>query len=86
MIVTDGGFAPTAPSSWPCITTALTAAFRRAVLRLFVRRGLFGRTYAMLAGHSGFHVHDAVLVPDSDVAFASASRFTARAILSRSSA
>ena len=43
------------------------------MLRLFVRRGLFERedAAAMLAWpHSGFHVHDAVLVPDGDVAFA----------------
>jgi hypothetical protein len=52
---------------------ALTEAFRRAVLRRFVRRGLFERddAAAMLAWpHSGFHVHDAVLVPDGDLAFA----------------
>ncbi|HET6341057.1 MAG TPA: hypothetical protein VFG78_02615 [Gemmatimonadota bacterium] len=43
------------------------------MLRLFVRRGLFERedAEAMLAWpHSGFHVHDAVLVPDGDMAFA----------------
>jgi len=43
------------------------------VRRLFVRRGLFEEddAQAMLAWpHSGFHVHDAVLVPDGDVAFA----------------
>ena len=54
-------------------TAQLTEAFRRAVLRLFVRRGLFERedAEAMLAWpHSGFHVHDAVLVPDGDMAFA----------------
>ncbi len=65
----DGTFVP-----WPAHdTAALTEAFRRAVLRCFVRRGVFERedAEAMLAWpHSGFHVHDAVLVPDGDVAFA----------------
>ena len=45
----------------------------RVILRLFVRRGLFepDEAQAMLTWpHSGFHVHDAVLVPDGDVAFA----------------
>ena len=77
---TDGGFRPDgAFVPWPARdTAALTEAFRRAVLRLFVRRGLFESedAHAMLAWpHSGFHVpgfhvHDAVLVPDGDVAFA----------------
>jgi hypothetical protein len=43
------------------------------VIRLFVRRELFERedAEAMLAWlHSGFQVHDAVLVPGGDVAFA----------------
>ena len=51
----------------------LTRAFRRAVLRLFVRRGLFEADDAqgMLAWpHSGFHVHDGVWVPDGDMDFA----------------
>jgi len=41
----------------------LTEAFRRAVLRWFVRRGLLEEATArgMLAWpHSGFHVHDGV--------------------------
>ncbi len=45
--------------------TTLTEAFRRAVLRLFVRRELLdGETaQGMLAWpHSGFHVHDGVWV------------------------
>ena len=75
MIATDGGFrADGTFVPWPAHDTAqLTEAFRRAVLRLFVRRGLFERedAEAMLAWpHSGFHVHDAVLVPDGDMAFA----------------
>ena len=75
MIVTDGGFRPDGTFvAWPAHdTAALTEAFRRAVLRLFVRREVFERedAEAMLAWpHSGFHVHDAVLVPDGDVAFA----------------
>jgi hypothetical protein len=75
MIATDGGFRPDGTFvPWPAHDTSqLTEAFRRAVLRLFVRRGLFERedAEAMLAWpHSGFHVHDAVFVPDGDMAFA----------------
>jgi hypothetical protein len=75
MIVTDGAFRPDGTFvAWPAHdTAALTEAFRRAVLRLFVCRGLFERedAEAMLAWpHLGFHVHDAVLVPDGYVAFA----------------
>lgn len=59
---------------WPAHdTAALTEAFRRAVLRTFVRRGVFESedADAMLAWpHSGFHVHDAVWVSDGDTAFA----------------
>jgi len=54
-------------------TAALTEAFRRAVLRLFVRRGIFEADDAegMLAWpHSGFHVHDGVWVADGDLDFA----------------
>ena len=73
MLATDGGFrADGTFVSWPAHdTAALTEAFRRAVLRLFVRRGLFERedAEAMLAWpHSGFHVHDAVLVSATAVA------------------
>ncbi len=48
-------------------------AFRRAVLRLLVRRGLFDEDQAqgMLQWpHPGFHVHTGVGVPEDDRAFA----------------
>jgi hypothetical protein len=51
----------------------LTEAFRRAVLRLFVRLELFAEDQAggMLTWpHSGFHGHTAVWVPMDDRAFA----------------
>ena len=75
MIVTDGGFRPDGTFvPWPAHdTVALTEAFRRAVLRAFVRRGVLepDEADAMLAWpHSGFHVHDAVWVSDGDTAFA----------------
>ena len=65
--VTDGGFRPDGTFvSWPVHDTArLTEAFRRAVLRLFVRLELFDEDQAagMLTWpHSGFHVHTAVWV------------------------
>jgi len=47
--------------------------FRRALLRLFVRRGIFEEDEArtMLQWpHSGFHVRDGVLVPEDDTQFA----------------
>ncbi|MGH7670111.1 MAG: transposase, partial [Gemmatimonadaceae bacterium] len=61
MLVTDGGFrADGTFVPWPAHdTVALTEAFRRAVLRLFVRRGIFEAddARAMLAWpHAGFHV------------------------------
>lgn len=60
--------------SWPAHDTArLTEAFRRAVLRLFVRRAPFDEDEAagMLAWpHSAFHVHTAVWIPEDDRAFA----------------
>ncbi len=69
--------------SWLARDTArLTAAFRRAVLRLFVRLWLFDEDQA--AGmptwpHSGFHVHTAVWVPEDDRAFATwLARYCAR--------
>ena len=73
--VTDGGFRPDGTFvSWSAQDTArLTEAFRRAVLRLFVRPDLFDEEQAagMLAWpHSGFHVHTAVWVPEDDRAFA----------------
>ena len=74
-MVTDGGFRPDGTfGPWPAHDTeALTEAFRRAVLRAFVGRGVLEPEDAdgMLAWpHSGFHVHDAVWVPDGDSAFA----------------
>jgi len=60
----------------------LTEAFRRAVLRLFVRLELFDEAQAagMLTWpHSGFHVHTAVWVPEDDRAFATRlARYCAR--------
>ena len=78
LVVTDGGFRPDGTfvrwPGWPGHDTALlTEAFRRAVLRLFVRRGLFDQEQAegMLQWpHSGFHVHAGVGVPAGDRAFA----------------
>jgi hypothetical protein len=64
LLVTDGGFrADGRFVTWPAHDTErLTEAFRRAVLRLFVRLELFNEDQAqgMLQWpHSGFHVHDA---------------------------
>ena len=75
LIVTDGGFRPDGTFvSWPVHDAGrLTEAFRRAVLRLFVCLELFdeGQATGMLQWpHSGFHVHDAVGVPEDDRAFA----------------
>ena len=75
LLVTDGGFRPDGTFvSWPAHDTArLTEAFRRAVLRLFVRLDLFDEDQAagMLTWpHSGFHVHTAVWIPEDDRAFA----------------
>jgi len=75
LLVTDGGFrADGTFVSWPVHDTArLTEAFRRAVLRLFVRLALFDEEQAagMLTWpHSGFHVHTAVWVSEDDRAFA----------------
>ncbi len=67
LLVTDGGFRADGtfvPLPLHDITT-LTEAFRRAVLRLFVRRELMDveTAHGMLAWpHSGFHVHDGVWV------------------------
>lgn len=74
MVVTDGGFRTDGTFvPWPSHdTAALTEAFRRAVLRIFVRREIFdeGEAQAMLQWpHSGFHVHDEVLVPEDHSAF-----------------
>jgi len=75
LLFTDGGFRPdgTFVSSPVHDTARLTEAFRRAVLRLFVRLELFDEAQAagMLTWpHSGFHVHTAVWVPEDDRAFA----------------
>jgi hypothetical protein len=84
LLVTDGGFRPDGTFvSWPAHDTArLTEAFRRAVLRLFVRLELFDADQAagMLTWpHSGFHVHTAVWVPEDDRAFATRlARYCAR--------
>ena len=69
--------------SWPVHDTArLTEAFPRAVLRLFVRLGLFDEDQAagMLTWlHSGVHVHTAVWVSEDDRAFATRlARYCAR--------
>lgn len=84
LLVTDGGFRPdgTFVSSPGHDPTRLTEAFRRAVLRLFVRLNLFDEDQAagMLTWpHSGFHVHTAVWVAEDDRAFATRlARYCAR--------
>jgi hypothetical protein len=75
LLVTDGGFRPDGSFVPQPLhdTASLTEAFRRAVLRLFVRRDLLEAETAagMLAWpHAGFHVHDGVWVPAEDRAFA----------------
>ncbi len=75
LLVTDGGFRADGtfvPLPLHDVTT-LTEAFRRAVLRLFVRRDLMDVETAqdMLAWpHSGFHAHDGVWVAAEDREFA----------------
>ena len=57
----------------PHDVTTLTEAFRRAVLRLFVRRELMDveTAQSMLAWpHSRFHVHDGVWVAAAEREFA----------------
>jgi len=88
LLVTDGGFRPDGTFvAWPVHDTArLTEAFRRAVLRLFVRLALFDEDQAagMLTWpHSGFHVHTAVWVSEDDRAFATRLAPYARRILDR---
>ena len=84
LLVTDGGFRPDGTFvAWPLHDTArLTKAFRRAVLRLFVRLNRFDHDQAsgMLTWpHLGFHLHTAVWVPEEDRARATRSaRFYAR--------
>ena len=74
MLVTDGGFlADGTFVHLPLHDVAtLTEAFRRAVLKMFVRRELMDVETAqgMLNWpHSGFHVHDAVWAPADDKEF-----------------
>ncbi len=84
LLVTDGGFRRDGTFvTWPVHNTVrLTEAFRRAVLRLFVRLDLFDEDQAagMLTWpHSGFHVHTAVWVSEDDRAFATRlARYCAR--------
>ncbi len=64
LLVTDGGFRPDGTfGAWPVHDTArLTEAFRRAVLRLFVRVDLFDEEQAasrLTWPHAGFHVRTA---------------------------
>ena len=75
LLVTDGGFRPDGTCvSWPVHDTArATEAFRRAVLRLFVRLALFDedQAAAMLTWpHSGVPVQTAVWVAEDDRAVA----------------
>ena len=82
--VTDGGFRPDGTFvSWPVHDAArLTEAFRRAVLRLFVRLDRFDADHAagrLTWPHSGFPVHPAVWVSEDDRAFATRlARYCAR--------
>ena len=75
LLVIDGGFRPDGMFVWwpGHNTDRLTEAFRRAVLRLFVRLALVDAEQAadmLTSPHSGFHVHTAVWVPKDDRAFA----------------
>ena len=84
LLVTDGGFRPagTFVSCSAHDTAGLTEAFRRPVLRLFVRLTLFDKKQAagmLTLPHSGFHMHTAVWVPEDDRAFATRlARYCAR--------
>ncbi|MFO0328751.1 MAG: transposase [Gemmatimonadota bacterium] len=74
-LVTDGGCRPDGTLvTWPVHDTArLTEAFRRPVLRCFVRWERFDEDQAadMLTWpHAGFHVKMAVWVPEDACAFA----------------
>jgi hypothetical protein len=74
MLVTDGGFRPDGTFVRMPLhdVTTLTEAFRRAVLKLFVKRELMDVETAqgILAWpHSGFHVHDGVRVAADDREF-----------------
>ncbi len=75
LLVTDGGFRPDGTLvAWPVQDPArMTEAFRRVVLRLFVRLELFDEHHAagMLTWpYSGVHVQTAVWVAEDDRAFA----------------
>ncbi len=75
LLVTDGGFRPDGTFvRLPLHDVAtLTEAFRRAVLKLFVKRELMDieTTQGMLNWpHSGFHAHDGVWVAADDTEFA----------------
>jgi hypothetical protein len=89
LLVTDGGFRQDGTFvTWPAHdTTRLTEAFRRAMLRPFVRLALLDEDQAagmMTWPHSGFHVHTAVWVSEEDRAFATRlARNTVRTIRSR---
>ncbi len=84
LLVTDGGFRRDGTFvSWRAHDPAqLTEAFRRAVLRLFVRLELFDEDQAtgmLVWPHSGFHVHTVVWVSEDDRAFATRlARYRAR--------
>ena len=75
LLVTDGGFRPHGTFvSWPVHGTArLTEAFRRAVLRLFVRVAIFDEQQAagtLTWPHSGYPCTTAVWVSENDRALA----------------
>ncbi|HEX9580311.1 MAG TPA: transposase [Gemmatimonadales bacterium] len=83
LLVTDGGFRPDGsfmPLALHDVAT-LTEAFRRAVLRRFVRRGLLEEASARHAGPTalGVHGHGGVWVPAEDRALATRlARYRAR--------
>lgn len=69
LLLTDGGFRPDGTFvGWLAHDTArLTEAFRRAVLRWFVRLELFDAEQAagmLIWPHAGFHAHTAVWVSE----------------------
>ena len=75
LLVTDGGFRPDGTFvHLPLHDVAtLTEAFRRAVLKMFVKRELMDiETAQGMLGwpHSGFHTHDGVWVAADDTEFA----------------
>jgi hypothetical protein len=74
LLVTDGGFRPDGTFVHLPLhdVTTLTEAFRRAVLRMFVKRELIDIETAqgVLAWpHSGFHMHDGVWAAAEDKKF-----------------